>query len=135
MRPGAPVLLGVAAIGGVVIAAGVVRRRAAARNQLARWAGALDLVRAFGDVSGLKDEIAVGRSPIRNVALVAAVQALTDRCAAAAATEQPEAVPLADAQKYMRFASAAYGAALARAIRVDPRRRGAVASSKGTLSK
>ena len=32
-------------------------------------------------------------------------------------------------------AAAAYGAALSRAIRVDPRRRGAVASSKGTLSK
>ena len=32
-------------------------------------------------------------------------------------------------------AASAYGAALARAIRVDPRRRGAVASSKGTLSK
>ena len=32
-------------------------------------------------------------------------------------------------------AAAAYGAALARAIRIDPRRRGAVASSKGTLSK
>ena len=31
-------------------------------------------------------------------------------------------------------AAAAYGAALARAIRIDPRRRGAVASSKGTLS-
>lgn len=31
-------------------------------------------------------------------------------------------------------AASAYGAALARAIRVDPRRRGAVASSKGTLS-
>ena len=32
-------------------------------------------------------------------------------------------------------AAEAYGAALSRAIRVDPRRRGAVASSKGTLSK
>eukprot|EP00930_Biecheleria_cincta_P085199 TRINITY_DN74605_c0_g1_i1.p1 TRINITY_DN74605_c0_g1~~TRINITY_DN74605_c0_g1_i1.p1 ORF type:complete len:542 (-),score=111.70 TRINITY_DN74605_c0_g1_i1:48-1643(-) len=32
-------------------------------------------------------------------------------------------------------AASAYGAALSRAIRVDPRRRGAVASSKGTLSK
>jgi len=32
-------------------------------------------------------------------------------------------------------AARAYGAALSRAIRVDPRRRGAVASSKGTLSK
>jgi imidazoleglycerol-phosphate dehydratase len=31
-------------------------------------------------------------------------------------------------------AAQAYGAALARAMRVDPRRRGAVASSKGTLS-
>ena len=32
-------------------------------------------------------------------------------------------------------AASAFGAALARAMRVDPRRRGAVASSKGTLSK
>ena len=32
-------------------------------------------------------------------------------------------------------AASAYGAARARCIRVDPRRRGAVASSKGTLSK
>jgi imidazoleglycerol-phosphate dehydratase len=32
-------------------------------------------------------------------------------------------------------AAAAYGAALSRSIRVDPRRRGSVASSKGTLSK
>jgi imidazoleglycerol-phosphate dehydratase len=32
-------------------------------------------------------------------------------------------------------AASAYGAALSRAIRLDPRRRGAVASSKGTLSK
>ena len=32
-------------------------------------------------------------------------------------------------------AAHAYGSALSRAIRVDPRRRGAVASSKGTLSK
>ena len=32
-------------------------------------------------------------------------------------------------------AACAYGTALSRAIRVDPRRRGAVASSKGTLSK
>lgn len=32
-------------------------------------------------------------------------------------------------------AAEAYGAALSRALRVDPRRRGAVASSKGTLSK
>jgi imidazoleglycerol phosphate dehydratase HisB len=32
-------------------------------------------------------------------------------------------------------AAEAYGAALSRAIRIDPRRRGTVASSKGTLSK
>ena len=32
-------------------------------------------------------------------------------------------------------AATAYGGALSRALRVDPRRRGAVASSKGTLSK
>ena len=32
-------------------------------------------------------------------------------------------------------AANAYGAALARAVRVDPRRKGKVASSKGTLSK
>ena len=32
-------------------------------------------------------------------------------------------------------AASAYGAALASAIRADPRRRGKVASSKGTLSK
>jgi len=32
-------------------------------------------------------------------------------------------------------AASAYGAALSRAIRVDPRRQGRVASSKGTLSK
>jgi hypothetical protein len=32
-------------------------------------------------------------------------------------------------------AASAYGAAFSRALRIDPRRRGKVASSKGTLSK
>mmetsp|Transcript_17324 Transcript_17324/g.56718 ORF Transcript_17324/g.56718 Transcript_17324/m.56718 type:complete len:115 (+) Transcript_17324:85-429(+) len=76
---------GVALVSGVVVASAIYRRRAALRSRLSRWTEALELVKAFGDSSGLEAELSPGRSPLRNFALTSAVQALTDRRAAAAA--------------------------------------------------
>ncbi|EOD13375.1 hypothetical protein EMIHUDRAFT_459552 [Emiliania huxleyi CCMP1516] len=109
---------GVALVSGVVVASAIYRRRAALRSRLSRWTEALELVKAFGDSSGLEAELSPGRSPLRNFALTSAVQALTDRRAAAAAqlgsahAAALSPASLREASRYMRFASAAYGAAL-----------------------
>lgn len=122
MRP-APISAAiVAAIASAVVGSGTMHRRAV-RTQLNQWSGALELVKAFGDSSGLSTEIAAAIGPpalpLRNIALFSAVQSLDDRRAASAmvpvappASEALSPTSRAEAIKFMRFASSAYGAAL-----------------------
>ena len=126
IRPTLPAVA-VAAIAAACLAPSALHRRAVS-SQLRQWSEALELIKAFGDSSGLSSEIAatigLGTLPMRNMALLAAVQADVDRRDASSVIPeldqdaQPVSSPalseasLMEASKYMRFASAAYGAAL-----------------------
>ena len=127
MRPTLPAAV-VAAIASACIGSNALHRRAIRSHglvQLRQWSDALELVKAFGDSSGLSTEISstvgLGTLPLRNMALLSAVQdAGVDRREASAmklplsrqASEVMTETSLEDAARIMRFASASYGSAL-----------------------
>ena len=112
----------VAAIASAFVGSGTLHRHAV-RSQLEQWSGALELVKAFGDSSRLTSEITatigLGTLPLRNMALLSAVQANVDRRDASAvpittlqSADALSPAALTEAAKFMRYASAAYGSAL-----------------------
>ena len=107
----------VAAIASAFVGSGTLHRHAV-RSQLEQWSGALELVKAFGDSSGLTSEIMATRpGTLREIWLLSPFRCDRRDASAVPITTVQSAdalspAALTEAAKFMRYASAAYGSAL-----------------------